>query len=90
MLEFTLSEVAVGYRLLDHDVQNLMRMHCTETSLESWNTPQRLLAVGANVYHVLAVRNAKWNETTSQQNTPVNNIKTCILIKYFVIYRILA
>jgi len=45
------------------------------TSHESRNTSQCLLAAGTNVYHVLAVGNAKGNEATSQTNDPANITK---------------
>jgi len=48
------------------------------TSSESWNMCQLIPAVGTNVYHVLAVRDAERNEATSEQNDPENIIKhTC-------------
>jgi len=36
---------------------------------------QRVFAVGTNVYHVLAVRDAERNEATSEQHAPANVIK---------------
>ena len=44
----------------------------TTSSLEPRNTRQHVLAVGTNVHHVLAARNAERNEATAQQNAPAN------------------
>ena len=40
------------------------------TLLESGNTRERLIAAGADVHHVLAVRDAERNETATQQHAP--------------------